>query len=160
MAFPKSLGGLPDRLAEDLAEVSLIFEADHPGNFGNRTGGAAQQALGLQNAVAGQIVPGRDFQFAVENAGQVVFADADGFRDFPAGERPGVILMLVGHGAFDQGCQGFGLRSDALALEGDLGMMFEAFDIFQAEQFAAQDDDRHRAQTRISAHPVEHVCAT
>ena len=90
---------MSDLFTENPAEVSLVFETYQAGNLGDTTRGVAQKRLGLENPVTVEIIPGGDFQFAIEDTGQVVFADADGFRDFPAGERTGVVLVQIGHGA-------------------------------------------------------------
>src|SRR5215213_9082481 len=93
---------MADLLAKHTAEVGRILEADLGGHFGNAILSVAQQILSLLDPVAAQIIPRCYSKLVLENATQIILANADCAGDLLARDLVCEMLLHIGHRASHQ----------------------------------------------------------
>src|SRR5574341_1617503 len=75
------------------AEVSRVGEPNPAADLVDAVISHPQQFPGPRDAVAIQIIPGRDPQFPLEYPTQVILAHADSISDLPAAQGTGKVLL-------------------------------------------------------------------
>jgi hypothetical protein len=87
---------------EDPAEIGVILEARVQGDFLDGLVGFEEEASGEKDPEAVEVVPGRKPHLSVKDPGEVILADVDRLREFPAGNVGFDVIVKIKKDLFYQ----------------------------------------------------------